>query len=147
MKPRITFDSVNAFDKTIDFLIEVAVDDEISMTGRGREAIGGDGKTSKFTLNYILETLDLRFNWMSPDIYNKVFFWMQNYALGGDSFRYYPDQTDTTRYYECKLSRNDKSFDPKRAHPRVQEFDVKFNKVRVVATSAQVDTDRAAYYP
>lgn len=147
MKPRVAFDSVNAFDKFIDFEIEVAIDDEISLTGRGREAIGGDGKVSKFTLNFILETIDLRFNWMSPDIYNKVFFWMENFGIVGDTFRYYPDQTDLTRFYDCKLPKNDKGFAPKRAHPRVEEFDVTFSKCRLIAVSAQVTTDRAGYYP
>ena len=147
MRPRIEFDSENAFNKFIDFDIEVADDDEISLFGIGRESISGNGKNSKYTLNYIAETVDLRFNWMTRDTVDQVFFWCFNFACKGDAFRYYPDQTDLTRFYECKLASNTKVFDPKRAHARVVNFDVRFNKVRIVATAAQIDTDRAAFYP
>ena len=146
MKPRITFDSANSFNKTIDFDLEVYKDDEIDLIGVGREAIGGDGKASQFTLRYLTEMIDLEFNWQETDVYNKVFFWCENYALLGDSFRYYPDQTDTTRYYECKLEGNNKRFNPSRAHPAVVLFKYVF-KARIIAVSAQVTTDRAAYYP
>ncbi len=146
MKPRITFDSENSFNKTIDFDIEVAKDDEHRLIGFGKEAIGGDGKASQYSLNYIAESFDLELNWHETDIYNKVFFWCQNFALLGDSFRYYPDQTDTARFFTCKLDGNKKDFNPQRAHPSVVLFKYKF-KVRVIAESAQITTDRAAYYP
>lgn len=147
MKPRIAFDSVNSFDKPIDFELEVAVDDEVTLRGVGREAVGGDGKASQFTLQYLAETIDLRFNWMSPDIKQQVFYWNENFGVIGDTFRYYPDQTDLTRYFDMKLAGNSKTADFKRAHARVEEFDVTFNRCRIVAISAQITTDRLAFYP
>lgn len=147
MLPRIEFDSVNSFNKNIDFEIEVADDDEVRYRGRGREAVGGDGKATQFTLQYVEETIDLRFNWMSEDIKEQVAFWMLNYGVQGDEFRYYPDQTDLTRYYVCKLNGNNKDFNPRRAHPRVEEYDVRFSNVRIIDISAQIATDRAAWYP
>ncbi len=146
MKPRVAFDSANAFDKPIDFDIEVAEDDEVRFIGIGREAIGGDGKASQYTLNFIQESIDLRFNWMETDIYQQVIFWMENFAIQGDTFRYYPDQTDLTRYFECKMSGENKTFNPVRAHPRVVEFDVKF-VARIILVSAAILADRAGYYP
>lgn len=147
MKPRVAFDSANAFNKPIDFEIEVAVDDEVKQDGVGKEAIGGDGRVSQFTLQYILETIDLRFNWMSPDIKQQVVFWMLNFGVIGDAFRYFPDQTDLTRYYDMKLPKNTKVADIKRAHPRLEEFDITFNKCRIVNISAQIETDRLGFYP
>ena len=147
MKPRIAFDSANSFDKPIDFELEVAVDDEPTLTGIGREAIGGDGKVSQYTLQYLSETVDLRFNWMTPDIKEQVFFWIENFGSLGDTFRYFPDQTDLTRFFDLKLAGNNKRGDFRRAHARVEEFDVRFNKCRVVAVSAQIITDRLAFYP
>ncbi len=147
MLPRISFDSANSFDKDIDFLIEVAQDDEIRLRGRGREAIGGDGKVSQFTRQFIEETVDLQFNWMTEDIKEQVFFWMENFGVSGDSFRYFPDQTDATRFFTCKLSGNNKDFNPSRAHRAVEEFNVTFSNVRIVAVSAQITTDRAGFYP
>ena len=146
MKPRIEFDSENSYNKNIDFDIEVARDDEVKLVGVGRQALGGDGKTSQYTLDYIGESFDLDLNWQETDIYNKVFFWCINFALGGDSFKYYPDQTDLTRFYTCKIAGNNKSFDPQRAHPAVVEFRYLF-KVHIVAVSAAITADRAAYYP
>jgi hypothetical protein len=146
MKPRITFDSANAYNKTVDFDIEVADDDEVEFSGIGRDAVGGDGVKSNFTLQYIQEVIDLSFNWMSQDIYDQLRFAMLNYILGGDTFRYYPDQTDTTRYYECVFLGNNHRFNPGRAHPSIVEFRVKF-RARVKAVSAQITTDRAAWYP
>ena len=147
MKPRIAFDSANSFDKPIDFEIEVGTDDEVLLRSVGREAIGGDGKVSQYTLQYLAETIDLRFNWMSPDIKQQVFFWIENFGASGDTFRCYPDQTDLTRYFNMKLAGNNKTADFKRAHPRVEEFDVTFRACRIVALSAQIITDRLAFYP
>ena len=146
MIPRIDFDSENSFDKTIDFDIEVAEDDEIQFQGIGKEAIGGDGKNSQYTLQYIAEVIDLVFSWMEQDIYEKLIFWNINFALKGDTFRYYPDGTDTDRFYDCILTGNNKKFDPKRAHPKLVNFKVKF-KARIIAVSAQVATDRAGFFP
>ena len=146
MKPRVAFDSENSFDKPIDFDIEVAEDDELRFRGIGREAIGGDGQISQYVLNYVEETLDLRFNWMEQDIYQQVIFWMENFAIRGDSFRYFPDQTDLTRFYEVKMIGDNKDFNPRRAHPRILEFDIKFVG-RIVDTSAAILADRAGYYP
>lgn len=146
MIPRIDFDSVNSFNKTIDFDIEVAEDDEIQLVGVGKEAISGDGRVSQYTLQYIQENIDLSFNWMNTDIKEKLFFWNLNFALRGDTFRYYPDGTDTTRFYDMILTGNNKNFDPKRAHPAVVLFKAKF-KARIVALSSQVETDRLAFFP
>jgi len=146
MIPRIDFDSANSFDKTINFDIEVAEDDESQHVGVGKEAIAGDGKNSQYTLQYIEETKDLSFSWMSQDIYEQLIFWSLNFALGGDTFRYYPDGADTTRFYDCILTSNNKKFDPKRAHPSVVLFKVKF-KARIIAISTQLQTDRDAFFP
>ena len=146
MKPRVAFDSANSFDKPIDFDIEVAEDDELRFRGIGREAIGGDGKISQYVLNYVEETLDLRFNWMENDTYQQVIFWMENFAVRGDSFRYYPDQTDLTRFYEVKMIGDNKDFHPRRSHPRILEFDIKFVG-RIISTSAAILADRAGFYP
>ncbi len=146
MIPSIKFDAVNSFDKTITFLIEVAVDDEVRLRSRGREAVGGDGQTSAYALDYTEETIDLRFNWMTQDIKEQVFFWMIGFGNEGDAFRYFPDSTDATRYFECKLVGNRKDANFRRAHPRVVLFDISL-RARVIAISAQVQTDRDAFYP
>ena len=146
MIPRIAFDSLNSFDKPIDFEIEIASDDEIRIRGRGREAIGGDGKVSQFALDFQEETLDLHFNWMTQDIRDQVFFWHENFGTKGDPFRYFPDGTDLTRFFECVLVGNTKDFKPGRTHPRLVNFNIKL-KVRVKVVSAAIIADRAAFYP
>lgn len=147
MLPRIAFDSVNAFNKVIDFEIEVARDDEVRLRSRGQEAIGGDGKVSQYTLQFIQETVDLQFNWMSEDIKEQVFFWNINFGVIGDSFRYFPDQTDLTRFFLCKLTGNNKDFNPTRSHRAVVEFNVGFSNVRIIDISAAIQTDRDGFFP
>jgi len=83
---------------------------------------------------------------MTTDIYNQVTFWMENFGLLGDAFRYYPDQTDLNRFFECKHVGKNKRYFPTRAHPRIELWDVKF-RVRVILVSAPILTDRAGYYP
>lgn len=146
MIPRIAFDSANSFDKPIDFDIEVSEDDEIQLIAIGKETIGGNGKASQFTKQFIQETIDLSFNWMSQDIYEQMFFWAENFGLAGDTFRYFPDGTDLTRFFDCILLGNNKTFNPSRSHPNVVNFKVKY-KARVVDVSAQILTDRLGFYP
>jgi len=102
---------------------------------------------SQYTLQFIEETIDLQFNWMTEDIKQQVFFWNQGFAVIGDSFRYFPDEADLTRFFTCKLAGNNKVFSPARSHRAVENFNVTFANVRVIAISAALQTDRDGFFP